>query len=45
VGIYLGSRKAPEILETDGYHLILSDSAVIDLPDWYWELEVISENR
>jgi|6_EtaG_2_1085325.scaffolds.fasta_scaffold10027_2 hypothetical protein len=29
----------------DGYHIILSDQDTVELPSWYWDVEVINESR
>jgi len=45
--VYLGTRpiRARNNPRGDGYHSLLSSGRVIEIPSWYWKLEVISESR
>ena len=45
VGIYLGSSFPSSIRKKGGHYQLLSDGTTIEIPSWYWKLEVISESR
>jgi len=42
--IGIGVGEIPVICD-DGYHIILSDQDTVELPSWYWDVEVINESR